>query len=359
MPEQKQVTLALDVMGTDNGPGNIVGGAIEAAREFGPETTIVLVGRREAIAAEMKKHRDIPATIEVHHADDEVLMADSPADAVRRRTTSIAEAVRLHKIGRVDAVVSPGNTGAVMGTAMLNLGRLQEVKRPAIASFFPSIEKRWTVLLDVGANADCKPLNLYQFAVMGTIVSNHLFGCDRPRVGLLSIGEEASKGNDLILETYPLLRANPALNFVGNVEGRDILMGKVDVVVTDGFVGNIVLKFAESIEGFLTTSIRRQVSSNLFSRMGALLMSPFLRRLRNTFDYAEYGGAPLLGINGVCIICHGGSSGKAICQALTVARDMVHRRVNQKIEAELAAGDRGETAAVDYRINGDTGGNGR
>jgi glycerol-3-phosphate acyltransferase PlsX len=359
MPEKRKVTLALDVMGTDHGPGNIVSGAIDAAREFGPETKIVLVGRSEAIAAEMKKHRDVPATIEVHHADEEVTMADSPADAVRRRNTSIAEAVRLHKEGIVDAVVSPGNTGAVMGTAMLNLGRLQEVKRPAIASFFPSIDKRWTVLLDVGANSDCKPLNLYQFAIMGTIVSDRLFGNQRPRVGLLSIGEEKSKGNELVLETYGLLAGNPAINFIGNIEGRDILMGKVDVVVTDGFVGNIVLKFAESIEGFLTTSIKRQVSTNLFSRMGALLMSPFLRRLRNTFDYSEYGGAPLLGINGVCIICHGGSSGKAISQALTVARDMVHRQINQVIEAELVAGGRGETAAVDYRINGDTGGNDR
>jgi phosphate acyltransferase len=353
MPDKKMVTLALDVMGTDHGPGNVVSGAVAAARDFGPDTRIVLVGRREVITTELKKCRDVPATIEVHHADEEVSMTDSPADAVRRRHTSIAEAVRLHKEGRVDAMVSPGNTGAVMGTAMLNLGRLQEVKRPAIASFFPSIDKRWIVLLDVGANSDCKPLNLYQFAIMGTIVSGHLFGYDRPRLGLLSIGEEKTKGNELVLDTYPLLESNSALNFLGNIEGRDILMGKVDVVVTDGFVGNIVLKFAESIEGFLTTSIRRQVSSNLFSRMGALLMNPFLRRLRNTFDYSEYGGAPLLGINGVCIICHGGSSGKAISQALTVARDMVDHQVNQKIEAELAAGDRGKTAAVDYRINGD------
>lgn len=359
MPEKKIVTLALDVMGTDNGPGNVVSGAVSAARDFGPEIRIILVGRRDVIAAELKKCRNVPATIDVHHADEEVKMTDSPADAVRRRNTSIAEAVRLHKEGVVDAVVSPGNTGAVMGTAMLNLGRLQAVKRPAIASFFPSIDKRWAVLLDVGANSDCKPLNLYQFAIMGTIVSGHLFGYDRPRVGLLSIGEEKTKGNELILETHSLLASNPALNFLGNIEGRDILMGKVDVVVTDGFVGNIVLKFAESIEEFLTTSIRRQVSTNLFSRVGALLMSPFLRRLRNTFDYSEYGGAPLLGINGVCIICHGGSSGKAISQALTVARDMVHHQVNQKIEAELAAGDRGETAAVDYHINGDADGNGR
>lgn len=341
-------------MGTDHGPGIIIGGAIEAARKFWPDAGITLVGRRAVIDAELKKFRNVPPTVTVHHADEEVAMTDSPSDAVRRKNTSIAEVIRLHKEGLVDAVVSPGNTGAVMGTAMLNLGRLQEVKRPAIASFFPSIDKRWITLLDVGANSDCKPLNLYQFAVMGSIVSSHMFSNPRPRIGLLSIGEEKSKGNELVLETYPLLAANPALNFVGNIEGRDILMGKVDVVVNDGFVGNVVLKFAESIEEFLTLSIRRQVSANLFSRVGAMLMSPFLRRLRNTFDYAEYGGAPLLGINGVCIICHGSSSGKAIRQALTVARDMVDHQVNQKIEAELAAGSRGDRASVDYRMNGDT-----
>jgi len=353
MTESGVLRLALDVMGTDSGPGIIISGGVEAARQYGPSVTIVLVGRGEIIEAELKKLRDLPGNLEVHHADEEVSMHDSPADAVRRKRTSIAEAVRLHKEGQVDAVVSPGNTGAVMGTAMLNLGRLREVKRPAIASFFPTIDKRWVVFLDVGANSDCKPIHLYQFAIMGSIVSAHMFDHERPRIGLLSIGEEKSKGNELVLETHALLAKNSALNFTGNIEGRDILMGKADVIVADGFVGNIVLKFAESIEGYLTTSIRRQVSSNMFSRVGAMLMSPFLRRLRNMFDYAEYGGAPLLGINGVCIICHGGSSSKAIRQALMVARQMVYRQVNQKIEAELLAGRNGDGAISDYNMNGD------
>jgi len=349
--DKKPLTLALDVMGTDAGPGAIIRGAVEAARECTELCKITLVGRNDVITDHLKRFGDLPGNIDIHHAPDEVTMHDSPADAVRRHDTSIAEAIRLHKEGLVDAVISPGNTGAVMGTAMLNLGRLRGVKRPAIASFFPTIEKKYTLVLDVGANTDCKPLNLYQFAVMGSIVSNYMFGTPRPRIGLLSIGEERSKGNDLILETYALLEANEALNFVGNIEGRDILMNRVDVVVTDGFVGNIVLKFAESVEGFLTASIRRQISSNLFSRFGAILMSPFLRRLRSTFDYAEVGGAQLLGVNGVCIICHGESSSKAIRRALMVARDMVNHQINRKIETELQTGSNGDIT-VDSRVNG-------
>lgn len=351
MTEKKQLTLALDVMGTDIGPEPIIRGGIDAARECGEICKVLLVGRGDIIGDYLKRIADAPPNVDIHHADDEITMHDSPADAVRRRGTSISEAIRLHKEGEVDAVISPGNTGAVMGTAMLNLGRLRGVKRPAIASFFPTVEMRPTVVLDVGANSDCKPLNLYQFAVMGSIVSNQMLRIDRPRIGLLSIGEERSKGNDLILGAHELIAGNDRLNFIGNVEGRDILMGKVEVVVTDGFVGNVVLKFAESVEGFLTTSIRRQVSSNIFSRFGALLMSPFLRRLRNTFDYAEVGGAPLMGINGVCIICHGESSSKAISRAVMVAREMVNDQINKKIEKELLAGRNGDIT-VATPING-------
>ncbi|MEE9443835.1 MAG: phosphate acyltransferase PlsX [candidate division Zixibacteria bacterium] len=352
MPEKTGITIALDIMGTDNGPGNIIAGGVVAARQFGPNVKIVLVGQQDAISGELKKLRDVPANIDIHHAEGVVTMEDSPADAVRRQGTSIAEAFRLQKEGQVNAVVSPGNTGAIMGTAVLRLGRLREVRRPAIASFFPSIHSSQTLVLDVGANSTCKPIHLYQFAIMGTIVAKSMMQKKNPRVGLLSIGKEKSKGNELIVSTHPLLKNNKALNFIGNIEGRDILMGNADVVVTDGFVGNIVLKFAESVEGFLTTSLRRQVSTNIFSRCGAILMYPFLRRLRNTFDYAEYGGAPLLGVNGVCLICHGESSGKAILSALMVARDMVSFQVNKKIEAVLMPGQNGDEEAVDYNING-------
>ncbi len=351
MTEERKPAFALDVMGTDAGPATIIRGAVDAANECRDICKIVLVGREDIIKSELDRYSDLPPNIDVHHAPEEVTMHDSPADAVRRRDTSIAEAIHLHKDGQVDAVISPGNTGAVMGTAMLNLGRLRGVKRPAIASFFPTVERRPTIVLDVGANSDCKPLNLYQFGVMGSIVAGQMFRLDRPRIGLLSIGEERSKGNDLILEAHALLEANKSLNFIGNIEGRDILMGRVEVVVTDGFVGNVVLKFAESVEGFLTSSIRRQVSTNIFSRFGALLMSPFLRRLRNTFDYAEVGGAPLLGINGVCIICHGESSAKAIRQAIMVAREIVGDQINKKIETELLAGRNGDIT-VTGAVNG-------
>ena len=353
------VKLALDVMGTDNGPSAIISGGVEAAREFGSDTTITLVGQSDLIAGELKIFSDLPGNLDIHHAAEEVRMTDSPAEAVRRRDTSISELVNLHREGNVQAIVSPGNTGAVMGTAMLRLGRLREVKRPAIASFFHSVDGGTTVVLDVGANSDCRPLNLYQFAIMGSIVSGHMFDNNRPRIGLLSIGEEKVKGNDLIVETHRQLEENKFLNFVGNIEGRDILMGKVDVVVTDGFVGNIVLKFAESIEGFLTTSIRRQVSTNIFSRVGALLMYPFLRRLRGTFDYSKTGGAPLLGVNGVCIISHGNSSSKAIHGALRVAREMVARQVNQKIESTLMNGVKSDGDSIDIKMDGSTGVRGR
>lgn len=337
MIESRLITIALDVMGTDNGPDAIIGGGIDAAREFGPKTKICLVGRRELIEEELGQHKNVPSNVEIQHAPEEVAMADNPADAFRRKDTSIAVAFRLHKEGKVNGVVSPGNTGAVMGTALLNMGRLPEVKRPAIASFFPSIKKTTTIFLDVGANSECKPINLHQFAVMGSIMSTVVCGNPRPRIGLLSIGEEKSKGNDLIVEAHNILQEDQSLNFYGNIEGRDILKGVADVVVTDGFVGNIVLKFAESVEGFLTTSLRRQISTNLFSRAGAILMAPFLKRLRNNFDYTEYGGAPLLGINGTCIICHGESSRKAIRKALKVAHEMIQKNLNQKIEAEFKA----------------------
>lgn len=352
MTKKKQIALALDVMGTDKGPGEIIRGGIDAARDLGDNVKIVLIGRRDIIEPCLKEYNKLPSNVEVSHAPEIVTMDDVPSEAVRRTDTSIAEAFRLHREKIVDAVVSPGNTGAVMGTAMLRLGRLREVKRPAIVAFFPSRDRKNTVVLDVGANAVCKPLHMYQFGVMGSIFAAHMFGIEKPRVGLVSIGEERSKGNDLIMESYALLEKNKALNFVGNIEGRDILGGTIDVAVTDGFTGNVVLKFAESVEGFLTASLRHQISTNIFSRCGALLMYPFLRRLRNSFDYSEYGGAPLLGINGVCIICHGGSSSKAITTGLKVAMRMVKEQVNQHIEKVLTTGSGGEGLGADFNRNG-------
>jgi len=242
-------------------------------------------------------------------------------------------APRLHKQGEVDAVVAAGHTGAAMAASLLTLGRLEGVSRPAIVAPLPS-ENGVCNLLDVGANTGCKPQHLYQFALMGSSYVSHVFGIDRPKVGLLSIGEEANKGNDLTLRTHDLLKAS-SLNYVGNVEGRDILKGTVDVVVCDGFVGNVLLKFAESIWGFLSSNIRRAGNVTLSRRLGVLLFKPALREFKKQLDSHEYGGAPLLGIDGVTIISHGSSSPVAIKNAIRVAERMVAARVNHHIKQQL------------------------
>ena len=263
-----------------------------------------------------------------------VAMDESPAVALRKkRDSSIMVAIELVKRGLADAIVSAGNTGAVMAGTLLELGRLEGINRPAIASFFPT-EKETTVVLDVGANADCKPINLYQFGVMGSVYTSRILGRPRPKVGLLSIGEESSKGNENTILAHQMLSGS-SLNFIGNIEGRDILRGQVDVVVCEGFVGNVILKLTESIDGLLTSQLKRYVMSNLRYRLGAHLMMPALMAFRRDLDYAEYGGAPLLGINGVCIICHGGSSAKAIRKAIDVAQRMVKANVNSGIVEQL------------------------
>jgi glycerol-3-phosphate acyltransferase PlsX len=242
--------------------------------------------------------------------------------------------MRMHKDGTANAVVSAGNTGAVMANAVLTLGRIAGVSRPAIATTFPNKLESKTVFLDVGANVDVKPENLLQFAQMGASYCEDVLKVVNPRVALLSIGEERSKGNDVTVASHELLKKG-TFNFIGNVEGRDILEGTVDVIVCDGFIGNIILKFAESMKVFLETRIKKQISSNFFSRAGAVLMGPFLRRIRRTFDYAEYGGAPLLGIAGNCVIAHGSSSSRAICNAIKVAHEMLITDVNGHIRRRV------------------------
>jgi glycerol-3-phosphate acyltransferase PlsX len=258
----------------------------------------------------------------------------SATDGVKMRDSSIAAGLRLVKTGEADVFVSPGNTGAVMATGLLTLGRLPGVSRPAITSLFPTSGGSPCVVLDVGANADCKPQHLSQFAVMGSVYSSMLLNKESPRVGLLSIGEERSKGNELIFQAQKLLR-DSSVNFVGNIEGRDILSGAVDVAVTDGFTGNILLKFAESIQPLLVAAIKRQIQTNIFSRFGVMMMLPFMRRMKDTFDYANFGGAPLLGVNGVVIICHGSSNGKAITNAVVVAHRMASQSINERLRDEL------------------------
>lgn len=326
--------IALDVMGADAGPEAIIDGGIMAARELGAEIQIILVGKSDIIEEKLRSEKSLPDNIEVADAPHAIAMSDSATDGIRKKTSSIAIGLTMQKEGKADAFVSAGNTGAVMASSLLILGRIEGITRPAIVSFFPNITEKPSIVLDVGANVDCKPIHLYQFGVMGSVFASLIHKRTNPRVGLLSIGEERSKGNELVSQARELLEKSD-LNFVGNLEGRDILNGKYDVVICDGFIGNIILKFAESIKGFLTVKLTKQVETNIFSRVGATLMHPFLKRLRKTFDYAEYGGAPLLGINGVSLICHGASSPRAIKNAIKSVVAMVNNRISHNIREEI------------------------
>jgi glycerol-3-phosphate acyltransferase PlsX len=340
MTVESRKTVVLDVMGADNGPGEIAQGGLNAAREIGDSLKVILVGRKQEIEEFLSQQTDVPKNIEIVHADGEVPMDIAATDGVRIPNNSIGVGIGLVKEKRADAFVSPGNTGAVMATSLLTLGRLKQVSRPAIATLFPTVAGRPTVLLDVGANADNKPHHLAQFAVMGSVFASVMLHLEAPRVGLISIGEERSKGNELIFDSQELLK-HSNINFVGNIEGRDILSGVVDVAVTDGFTGNVLLKFGESIKPMLSKNIQRQVQTNLFSRIGVFLLLPFLRRMSRAFDYAEVGGAPLLGVDGNVIICHGSSVARAITNAVKAAHEMSSRRIVELIHDKLIKEDFG------------------
>jgi glycerol-3-phosphate acyltransferase PlsX len=335
--------IAVDAMGGDYAPANEVEGAIEAARDFG--VGVILVGRSEEIQPELDRHRRGRAlgssrhwrssSIEIVDAREVVTMDDPVATAVRRkRNSSIRIAAQLVREGKAQALVSAGNTGAVMMTSKLVIGTLPRVDRPALAAVLPTLTGRGSVILDVGANAECKPAHLYDFAVMGSFYSSVIVGTKNPRVGLLSIGEEEIKGNDLTKEAFKLLK-NSHINFIGNVEGRDMFTGLVDVIVCDGFTGNIALKTSEGVVEVLMRLLKQELKASLQAKAGALLTRPAFQKFKQRIDYAEYGGAPLLGIKGVAVICHGRSSSKAIRNAIGVARDYCRGEVNAKIESEL------------------------
>jgi glycerol-3-phosphate acyltransferase PlsX len=330
--------IAVDAMGGDHAPATTVQGALEAARLSDGQYEIVLVGERGLIEAEIARHfrtHDLP--ISVVHASQRIEMGESPMAALKKKPdNSISVAMQLHQKGEVDAVVSAGHTGAVMAAALLGLGRIRGVRRPAIGSLIPN-GQCVTMLIDVGANVDSKPINLLQFGIMGSVYMRKVLDVGDPHVGLLSIGQEKVKGNELTLEAHDLLEGSPFVSFVGNVEGRDILGGELDVIVCDGFVGNVVLKFAESINGVYSRNLKRKIGRKIFSNIGAFLLKPTFRRLRKIFDYEEYGGAPLLGINGTVIICHGGSTSKAIRNAVKEAVKMVTEDVNAEIHRELVS----------------------
>lgn len=322
--------VALDAMGGDHAPQATVEGAVLAARNL--QVPVLLVGDHAKLKAELERHSPLPAGIEIAHAGDVIGMDESPGVALlRRRDASIVVAMNLVKEGRASGVVSAGNSGAVMGAAALRLGVLEGVDRPAIAMIFPNRHGR-VVMLDVGATVDSRPEHLRDFAIMGSSYAHCLLHVDRPRVGLLSIGEESSKGSAVTKKAYALLQQSP-VNFIGNVEGKEISLGGVDVVVCDGFVGNVVLKTVEGYAELFVGMLKGQLNSNWRRRLGAWLLKPGLQAVASGLDYASHGGALLVGVNGVCVIGHGRSSPMAIESAIRVARDLAA----QDVVAELAS----------------------
>jgi glycerol-3-phosphate acyltransferase PlsX len=324
-------------MGGDFAPAHVVRGAVDVLREQRGSITPVLVGQEPRIRAELEKLSWKGGDgLEIVHASEVVEMHDSPNTALKaKRDSSIVVGVTMHRDGKGDAFVSAGNTGAVLSASTLILGRLRGVSRPTIGALFPT-EGSPCFLVDAGANVDCKPRHLFEFGVMGSVYVSALVGKEEPSVGLLSIGEEDVKGNEVTMEAMSLFR-NSRLNFIGNVEGRDILKGKVDVAVCDGFVGNILLKFGESVPGFLKSRLKEFAETGLWNKARLLMAQGGLRAVLKKLDYQEYGGVPLLGVNGVSIIGHGGSTPKAIKNMILRAEEMVRWSINQRIQEAMGA----------------------
>jgi glycerol-3-phosphate acyltransferase PlsX len=331
------VRVALDAMGGDKAPGEIVLGAVQAAREY--QMGVYLVGREEAIRAELTKHDISGLDLPVIHTDEVIEMDEHPANAVRNKpNASMLLALQQVRDGSALGAVSAGNSGAMMAASLFTLKRLPGVKRPALGGVFPTKDGACLVI-DIGANTDCKPEYLQQFALMGSIYMERIFQIQAPRVALLANGEEESKGNQQVIETHQLLKESSktlGINFIGNVEGRDIPAGSVDVVVCDGFVGNVVLKLSEGLAETLIGMLRTQMTSTLPSKLAAAVLAPGLRRMFRRLDYAEYGGVPLLGVNGAAIVSHGRSNAKAIKNALHVARQTAETGVAGAISDGLA-----------------------
>ena len=330
------ITIAVDAMGGDHAPKSEVEGALRAVKSL--DVRVNLVGREQIIREELDLHgkwQHLP--IDITHASEVITMEDSAAKAMRtKKDSSIRVAARLVRDGHASGMVSAGNTGAVMATSKMVQGMIRGVARPALATAFPTLKGTPTVLVDVGANVDASPEMLAQFAFMGNIYSRAIFSIHRPRVGLLSIGEEEHKGNALTHATTPLLKQLP-IHFIGNVEGRDLYTGLADVIVCDGFIGNVALKVSEGLVEVFKHMLKESLTSTFTRQVGAALAKNGFNELKKRTDYSEYGGAPLLGVKGVCIICHGRSNPNAIKNAIRVAAEYSANRVNDKIEEGLAS----------------------
>ena len=329
------ITIAVDAMGGDSAPRAEVEGAVAAAREL--DVRVLLVGQPEVVKRELGHHPHRGLALEIVPASEVIMMKDSPARAVRKKKdSSVHVAARLVRDGEAAGFVSAGNTGAVVATAYFLLGTLSSVDRPALAAPFPTSRGTVSVMLDVGANVDSKPAHLEQFAIMGEIYYRAIFGTRKPKVALLSIGEEEIKGNELTKEVFNRLKHMP-LNFVGNVEGREVFAGNVDVIVCDGFIGNVALKISEGLVEHIVSMLKEGLGRTLSAQVGAVLARKAFQEFKKKMDYSEYGGAPLLGVRGVTVIGHGRSNANAIKNAVRVAAELARSKMNEKIEQELSA----------------------
>jgi len=321
-------------MGGDQAPAVNVEGAVAAARELG--LSVLLVGEEREISRSLDRHSTNGLGIAICHAPETVDMHESPSAALRKKKrSSIRIGLEMVKRGDADAFISAGNTGAVMATALFTFGPVPGVERPAIALTVPTL-KGHSILIDVGANVDCKPRHLLQFAIMGDVYARQIIGRTAPTVGLLSIGEEESKGNELTREAFKALEEQPSINFIGNVEAREVFRGAADIIVCDGFTGNVALKISESAVEFFTVLLKEELSKGIIGKVGALLARSAFLRFKKRVDYTEYGGAPLLGVKGVCVISHGRSTAKAIKNAIRVAAECAESRVIEHIREGVA-----------------------
>ncbi len=324
--------IAVDAYGGDHAPEEIVKGAIKALDEI-KDLYVILTGYKDKLLALLGNSKYDKKRLEIKEASDVVSMTDKPSVALRKRDSSMAVGIRLVKEGKADAFVTAGNSGASMAFSMFILGRIKGVSRPAIATLLPALDGN-ILLVDAGANADCKPTHLMEFALMGGVYMKYMLGIKSPRIGILSNGSEPGKGNQLTLKSYDLL-SRSRLNFVGNVEGDELYRGKADVVVCDGFLGNIVLKTSESVPQVIAEFLKEEIKRSFLYRLGFLLAKPAFKLLKNRVDYSEFGGAPLLGVNGTCIIGHGRSNATAIKNAISKAVKFSREKINDKIEAAM------------------------
>ncbi|MCA1615595.1 MAG: phosphate acyltransferase PlsX [Acidobacteria bacterium] len=340
MKQRRQRTgkVVVDAMGSDRAPHPEIDGALAAARDLG--VGVILVGQAERVMPELRRcgwRKDGDLGVEFAEAAEVIGMDEAVAQSVRRKKkSSLRVGAKLVAEGLADGFFSAGNTGAAMATAKMVIGMLPGVDRPALAALIPTKSGRPVLLLDVGANSDCKPQHMAQFAIMGDAYARSVLGTERPSVALMSIGEEEAKGNELTKEAFPLMRELASLNFVGNVEGRDVFAGNVDVIITDGFTGNVILKLSEGLQDAVLSLIRRELSASAMSKAGAVLARPAFKRLKKRLDYAEYGGAPLLGVRRIVVVGHGSSNARAVRNAIRNVKEFSERGAAELIERGVA-----------------------